>query len=111
MPPKAKPSSTAQKKQVKAKVEDKTFGLKNKNKSTKVQKYVAQVSKQVAEGGMDTREKRRQDDAARLKAEKKKRDEESKAEMEALFQTVQPIQKVPFGVDPKTYVNYGKFYY
>lgn len=32
------------------KIQDKTFGLKNKNKSTKVQKYVQQVSKQVNQG-------------------------------------------------------------
>jgi hypothetical protein len=40
MPPKTKTQQ---------KVEDKTFGLKNKNKSKKVQKYVAQMTESVAE--------------------------------------------------------------
>lgn len=40
MPPKTKAQQ---------KVEDKTFGLKNKNKSKKVQKYVAQITESVAE--------------------------------------------------------------
>ncbi len=50
MPPKAAPSKKAIDKQVKKTVEDKTFGLKNKNKSAKVQKYVATVKKTVDEG-------------------------------------------------------------
>jgi hypothetical protein len=51
MPPKGK--GKAQEKVVqKAKqkvAEDKTFGLKNKNKSTKVQKYVEQVKNQAVQ--------------------------------------------------------------
>ena len=39
-------SKTAQKKVQKI-VEDKTFGMKNKNKSKKVQNFVAQVKKQT----------------------------------------------------------------
>jgi hypothetical protein len=42
MPPKAKLDKQKQKL-----VEDKTFGLKNKNKSAKVNKYVQQVQQQV----------------------------------------------------------------
>jgi hypothetical protein len=51
MPPKKKGGNQPSKKSVeKAKdkiVQDKTFGLKNKNKSAKVQKYVQAVSTQV----------------------------------------------------------------
>ena len=45
MPPKvSKKAESAAKKKA---VEDKTFGLKNKNKSSKVNKYVQQVQSQV----------------------------------------------------------------
>lgn len=47
MPPK-KQQNNAKTKKV---VEDKTFGMKNKNKSAKVQKYVQQVQQQAAAGG------------------------------------------------------------
>ncbi|KAJ3340175.1 hypothetical protein HDU93_007264 [Gonapodya sp. JEL0774] len=81
-------------------VEDKTFGLKNKNKSSKVAKYVEQVKKQVDQMGnrkeMEAKEKAKLDLAARKKAE-----EDKKKEMAELFKPVQ-TQKVPFGVDPKT---------
>ena len=48
MPPK-KPAASKKtvQKVTKKIVEDKTFGLKNKNKSSKVQKYVQTVQKQV----------------------------------------------------------------
>ena len=53
MPPKKQkgPSAkTVQKEKAKL-VEDKTFGLKNKNKSKAVQQYVKQVTTQVMDGG------------------------------------------------------------
>ena len=55
MPPKKNtqkgPSAkTLQKEKMKV-VEDKTFGLKNKNKSKVVQNYVKQVATQVMDGG------------------------------------------------------------
>ena len=37
-------------------IEDKTFGLKNKNKSQKVQKYVTQVKHQVENGNTKRRD-------------------------------------------------------
>lgn len=49
MPPKA--SKKTQEKAKQKTIEDKTFGLKNKNKSTKVQKYVQNVTKTVTEAG------------------------------------------------------------
>ncbi|KXS21340.1 hypothetical protein M427DRAFT_27736 [Gonapodya prolifera JEL478] len=97
MPPKSAKSEQKAKAKI---VEDKTFGLKNKNKSSKVAKYVEQVKKQVDQMGnrkvMEAKEKAKMDLAARKKAE-----EEKKKEMAELFKPVQ-VQKVPFGVDPKT---------
>ena len=57
MPPKPQkkqdkgPSAKTVKKEKEKLVEDKTFGLKNKNKSKVVQKYVAGVTNQVMQGG------------------------------------------------------------
>lgn len=51
MPPKKAPKAAGKKvtdKQKQKKVEDKTFGMKNKNKSAKVQNYIAQVEKSVS---------------------------------------------------------------
>ncbi len=52
MPPKkaAGPSKKADDKKKNKIIEDKTFGLKNKNKSKSVQKYVQSVSSQVKGG-------------------------------------------------------------
>ena len=52
MPPKNKdgPSTKTVQKEKKKVVEDLTFGLKNKNKSAKVQQYVKQVTHQVMHG-------------------------------------------------------------
>lgn len=52
MPPKK--SKKAQAETKKKVVEDKTFGLKNKNKSKKVQQYVNTVKQQVSPGALDT---------------------------------------------------------
>ena len=54
MPPKKQqkgPSTKTLEKEKKKVVEDKTFGLKNKNKSKAVQNYVKQVTNQVMDGG------------------------------------------------------------
>ena len=54
MPPKGKdkgPSAKTVKKEKEKLVEDKTFGLKNKNKSKQVQKYISGVTNQVMQGG------------------------------------------------------------
>ncbi|WWC66888.1 uncharacterized protein I206_100795 [Kwoniella pini CBS 10737] len=89
MPPKSK-----------APKDDKTFGMKNKNKSTKVQKQIATIQQQQANAGKSKADKAKD-------AEKQKKDEAkavalAKKKMEAeLFGHAQ-IQKVPFGTDPKT---------
>ena len=92
MPPKkkqqdAKPKSKAH--------EDKGFGMKNKNKSKKVQQQINQM-KQGVDGGAAKKREAEQ----KRKAEEKKAAEQAKKEAAALFGIVQP--KVPFGVDPKS---------
>eukprot|EP00249_Psilotum_nudum_P011966 c23495_g1_i2 orf=358-1488(+) len=105
MPPKPNPSKAAKEKQKvdlakKQKVvEDKTFGLKNKNKSKNVQKYVQNLQQSV-----QPRVKRPEED---LKAAaKKKKEEESQREKELndLFKVAISQPKVPVGVDPKSIV-------
>ncbi|QPG73703.1 hypothetical protein FOA43_001016 [Brettanomyces nanus] len=75
--------------------EDKTFGLKNKNKSKRVQKYVETVKKQDPE-------LRKQDEIAKRKGDEKKAIEKAQEEAARLLKTSIPKQKIPFGVDPKT---------
>ncbi|KAI9329334.1 hypothetical protein BDR26DRAFT_872637 [Obelidium mucronatum] len=94
------PPKTAEKK--KKIVEDKTFGLKNK-KGAKVAKYVETVKHQVEQSG----NKKAMEEAAARKqsaAAKKAEAEAKKAELAELFKPVAQVQKVPFGVDPKTIV-------
>ncbi|KAG8820267.1 Translation machinery-associated protein 46 [Serendipita sp. 400] len=96
MPPKKQPSSSGSKPAV-----DKTFGMKNKNKSAKVQKIAAQIQSEQSRAGKSpavlAKEKEKE-----LRA-KEKADEEKRKKQEAeLFKPVQAVQKVPFGVDPKT---------
>lgn len=73
MPPKKQNnvSKKAVEKKKDKQVEDKTFGLKNKNKSKNVQKYIQEVTKQVK--GANTR-------ADRLKEEEKKKKLAAKAQ-------------------------------
>lgn len=80
---------------------DKTFGMKNKNKSAKVQKYVAQVQNEQSRAGKSpaalAKEKEKE-----LRAKEKADEEKRKKEEAELFKPVQVAQKIPFGVDPKT---------
>lgn len=95
MPPKA------QKKESKKIADDKTFGLKNKNKSSKVNKFVQAVEHQAKIGG--THQKMVNEE--QLKAEKalaKKNEIAAKAEAASLFKPIISAQKVAPGVDPKT---------
>ncbi|CEG70537.1 Putative Cytoplasmic protein [Rhizopus microsporus] len=91
MPPKKQQTKAEKQKKQKA-VEDKTFGMKNKNKSAKVQRYIQQVQSQAK--GADQRVGGKKD---KKELEKQKRDEFAE-----LFKPVQVPQKVPFGTDPKT---------
>ncbi|EEQ44220.1 hypothetical protein MG5_02601 [Candida albicans P57072] len=98
MPPKKKVNQPADKAKAKAKAksaEDKSFGLKNKNKSKKVQQQINQMK-----AGIDGGLAKKKEAEAKRKAEEKKAQEEAKKEAAALFGIQQ--QKVPFGVDPKS---------
>lgn len=96
MPPKAKQASGSSNK-VK---EDKTFGMKNKNKSAKVKAEVAKLQAQAAMTGK-SRETVEKEKEKALRAKEKLEEEKRAKEEAALLKPVQ-TQKVPFGVDPKT---------
>lgn len=99
MPPKkqsAPSNKTIQKEKAKI-VEDKTFGLKNKNKSSKVQKYVKTVESQVKNPNKKRGPEINQKEL--LKEEKKKQEDELKM----LFKPV-TTQVIPAGADPKSIV-------
>lgn len=91
-------SSKAKQGAAKKIIDDKTFGLKNKNKSKKVMRYVQEVTKNTHASFVDNKKKKEEDAKAKAKADKKAHKEETAA----LFKQsiIQP--KVPFGVDPKT---------
>ncbi|KAH9322213.1 hypothetical protein KI387_016852, partial [Taxus chinensis] len=89
MPPKQSKADLAKKAKV---VEDKTFGLKNKNKSKNVQKYVQSLhqSVQSKNNPKDTIKKKKEDEKQREK------------ELNDLFKVAVSQPKVPPGVDPKS---------
>ncbi|KAJ4979830.1 hypothetical protein NE237_010610 [Protea cynaroides] len=90
MPPKQAKADLAKKQKV---VEDKTFGLKNKNKSKNVQKYVHSLQQSVQP----------KPDASKLAAKKKKEEEKERdKELNDLFKVAVSQPKVPVGVDPKS---------
>ncbi|KAI9778228.1 MAG: hypothetical protein M1816_004166 [Peltula sp. TS41687] len=98
MPPKkdvAKKASSSTKT-----VDDKTFGMKNKKGGT-AKKQIAQLQAQ-ASSSKTPDQKRKEAEKAQREAEKKA-SEDAKREAAELFKPVQ-VQKVPFGVDPKTVV-------
>ncbi|KAG9453300.1 hypothetical protein H6P81_006204 [Aristolochia fimbriata] len=90
MPPKQSKADLAKKQKV---VEDKTFGLKNKNKSKNVQKYVQSLQQAVQP----------KPDASKAAAKKKKEEEKARdKELNDLFKIAVSQPKVPIGVDPKS---------
>ncbi|KAF9740677.1 hypothetical protein PMIN03_004903 [Paraphaeosphaeria minitans] len=93
MPPKGKDQPKAAKVAV-----DKSFGMKNK-KGGAAQKQIKYLQ-QAAAGAKSPAEKKKEAD--KLQREKEKAAaEQAKKEVADLFKPVQ-VQKVPFGVDPKT---------
>lgn len=91
MPPKQQSKVDVAKKQ--KIVEDKTFGLKNKNKSKNVQKYVQTLKQSVQP----------KPDPTKIAAKKKKEEEKAKdKELNDLFKIAVSQPKVPVGVDPKS---------
>ncbi|KAG6023807.1 hypothetical protein E4U41_001926 [Claviceps citrina] len=87
-----KPSATKQ-------VEDKTFGMKNK-KGAVAKKTIAQMTSNL-KNGVSPEEKKKQAEKAQREKEKKAA-EDAKKEAALLLNKPAQIQKVPFGVDPKT---------
>jgi len=98
MPPKNATSKKTEQKKKDKTIEDKTFGLKNK-KGGKAQKYIANVQKQVQQGGNP--DYRKQELEKQKKKEEKEAERKRNEEMQSLFKSV-PSQKVEQGVDPKT---------
>ena len=77
-------SKKAEQKKKKQVLEDKTFGLKNKSKSKKVQQHVAAVEKSVMNSG-DPQMRRAEEQRKRQKADQKARKKAMKDEQDALF--------------------------
>jgi len=102
MPPKGGDSKKSVEKKKKAIVEDRTFGLKNKNKSKKVQQYVKAVETSVAAAGMASKERREQERAKAMKEAAKAAKEAAEMEKAALFKSVVNKTVVPQGADPKS---------
>ncbi len=102
MPPKKMEKPGGNKKPSATKlVEDRTFGMKNK-KGGAAQKQIAQLTTSMKASGSAEQKKKDAEKAAREK--EKKAAEDAKRETEALLNKPAQIQKVPFGVDPKTVV-------
>ena len=93
MPPKKAAASKADVAKKQKVVEDKTFGLKNKNKSKNVQKYVQSLHQSVQP----------KPDPTKTAAKKKKEEEKAREkELNDLFKVAVSQPKVPVGVDPKS---------
>ncbi|KAL2011095.1 hypothetical protein VTN00DRAFT_3813 [Thermoascus crustaceus] len=92
------PKKQEQPKKKKPTVEDKTFGMKNK-KGAVAKKQIAQLQAQE-KSNKSAEAKRKEAEKARREKEKAAA-EQAKKEAAELFKPVQ-VQKVPFGVDPKT---------
>ncbi len=96
MAPKGKVAD--QPKKTKASVDDKTFGMKNK-RGGQAKRTIAQLQA-MAKSNKTPEEKKKEAEREQRAAEKAAA-EKAKAETAELFKPVQ-VQKVPFGVDPKT---------
>lgn len=80
-------------------IEDKTFGMKNK-KGGAAQKQIKQIQSSMS----NSAEAKKKQALQEAKAREKKAQEDAKAEAALLLNKPAQIQKVPFGVDPKTVV-------
>jgi hypothetical protein len=65
-------------------IEDKTFGLKNKNKSKKVQQQIASVERNVMNSG-DPKQRKLEEQRQKAKIERKAALKQAKEEQDALF--------------------------
>lgn len=107
MPPKKKKGGGGKakvtKEKVKKHVEDKTFGMKNKNKSKKAQKFIAMVEKEAMTGGKSHRRVQLEEQARLAKSRKQLKKEKDEAN-QMLFKKVvsAPKQQMAAGADPKS---------
>ncbi|KAL2155276.1 hypothetical protein VTH82DRAFT_17 [Thermothelomyces myriococcoides] len=95
MPPKK--NDKGPKKDAKKIVEDKTFGMKNK-KGAVAKRQIAQIEASALA------QQKRKEAEKKARAAEKKAAEAARKETEALLNKPVQVQKVPFGVDPKTVV-------
>lgn len=92
MPPKDKgPSKKTEKKQQEKVIQDRTFGLKNKNKSKVVQSYIKGVANVVKNKGQS--EQRLIDQEFQKRKEQQKIEQEN-ALLSSLFKTVESVNKM-----------------
>jgi len=108
MPPKkdiGASKKTEQKKVAKV-IDDKTFGLKNKNKSKVVQSYIKGVAIQVNQKLLGKGSEAKLVTAEYLKKEQEKKEEETNALLSSLFKSVTTIKQVEAkeGEDAKSIV-------
>ncbi|TFB04652.1 Translation machinery-associated protein 46 [Trichoderma ghanense] len=101
MPPKKEKPAAGKKPSAAKMVEDRTFGMKNK-KGAQAQRQIQQMTANLKASGSAEDRRKAAEKAQREK--EKKAAEEAKRETEALLNKPAQIQKVPFGVDPKTVV-------
>lgn len=79
-----KASKKNEQKKKKMQIDDRTFGLKNKNKSKKVQSYVQSVSNSVNNSG-DRKQRMEEEKRKKQKVQQKERKKAEKEEQNALF--------------------------
>ncbi|KAK4065135.1 uncharacterized protein Triagg1_8574 [Trichoderma aggressivum f. europaeum] len=101
MPPKKEKPAGGKKPSAAKLVEDRTFGMKNK-KGAQAQRHIQQMTANLQGSGSAEERKKAAEKAQREK--EKKAAEDAKRETDALLNKPAQIQKVPFGVDPKTVV-------
>lgn len=86
-------SKKSQQKKKEKLLEDKTFGLKNKNKSSKVQAKIQSLEKSVRNSG-DPKQRKLEEDRKRMKAANKLRKKAMEEERNALFgEALMAVQK------------------
>ena len=100
-PKKADNAAPGKKQSAQKTAEDRTFGMKNK-KGAVAQKQIAQITTNLKAGGTPEEKKRAAEKAQKEK--EKKAAEDARKEAAELLNRPAQVQKVPFGVDPKTVV-------
>mmetsp|Transcript_34321 Transcript_34321/g.87766 ORF Transcript_34321/g.87766 Transcript_34321/m.87766 type:complete len:418 (+) Transcript_34321:140-1393(+) len=98
----AKDAKKAQAEKKQKNAEDKTFGLKNKNRSKVVQQYVKTVKSGVDAKSQKEKRLEAETDPTIARKLRKEAEERKKAELNMLFQEAIKQPPVPPGVDPKS---------